>query len=62
MIFVVCGTQKFQLNRLLEKMDTLIGRGQITEKVFAQIGHSEYKPQTYEYVNFLSRELFEKNG
>ncbi|BCX31092.1 hypothetical protein LTWDN19_16590 [Latilactobacillus curvatus] len=54
MIFIVLGTQKFQFNRLLKEVDVLIQNGVITDKVFAQIGHSNYKPVNFEYRQFLS--------
>ena len=60
MIFVVLGTQKFQCNRLLEKMDRLILEGSITDKVFAQKGNSDYVPQNYDYVDFVEKAQFEE--
>lgn len=60
MIFVVLGTQKFQLNRLLRKIDHLIEEGVIQEKVYAQIGHSDYIPLHYQYKDFLSKEKFDQ--
>lgn len=58
MIFVTLGSQKFQFNRLLQKLDELVGIGTITEDVFAQIGYSDYKPQNYQYKEFLDRDEF----
>lgn len=58
MIFVTLGSQKFQFNRLLKKIDELVASGEITDKVFAQIGYSDYIPQNYEYTRFLDRENF----
>ena len=58
MIFVTTGSQKFQFNRLLQKIDLLIEEGMIREKVFAQIGVSDYQPKHYEYCRFLDREGF----
>lgn len=58
MIFITLGSQKFQFNRLLETMDTLMKNGIITDEVFAQIGYSDYKPQYYKYKNFLDRDEF----
>lgn len=58
MIFVTVGSQKFQFNRLLKKIDELISEGIITEEVFAQIGASDYVPQNYAYENFLDRTSF----
>lgn len=60
MIFVVVGTQKFQLNRLLKKIDDLIENGVIEEEVFAQIGHTDYVPMHYRYKRFLEKEKFEQ--
>lgn len=59
MIFVTVGSQKFQFNRLLEEIDRLIEKKIITEKVFAQIGVSTYKPKNYEYVDFMSQQEFQ---
>lgn len=60
MIFITVGSQKFQFNRLLRKMDELVERKVITESVFAQIGYSDYKPLHYEYLEFLNQEDFNK--
>ncbi|WP_133014388.1 PssE/Cps14G family polysaccharide biosynthesis glycosyltransferase [Clostridium cuniculi] len=58
MIFVTLGSQKFQFNRLLKEIDRLIECGKITEKVFAQIGYSDYEPKNYSYKSFLDRAEF----
>ncbi|MGN0473411.1 MAG: PssE/Cps14G family polysaccharide biosynthesis glycosyltransferase [Lachnospiraceae bacterium] len=58
MIFVTTGSQKFQFNRLLEKLDTLIEQGVIEDSVFAQIGYSDYMPKHYQYTQFLNRDEF----
>lgn len=58
MIFVTLGSQKFQFDRLLKKIDELIEKGVITEAVTAQIGASTYLPQHFEYVRFMDREEF----
>lgn len=58
MIFVTLGSQKFQFNRLLKEVDTLIEKGKIKEEVFAQIGYSDYKPKNYKYKTFLDRDEF----
>lgn len=54
MIFVTLGSQKFQFNRLLKAVDEL----QTDEEIFAQTGYSDYKPQNYNYKEFLDREEF----
>lgn len=61
MIFITLGSQKFQFNRLLEAVDELISKGAITEKVFAQIGYSDYIPKHFEYTNFCNRDVFLEN-
>ena len=58
MIFVTLGSQKFQFNRLVKKIDELVSEGKIKDKVFAQIGYSDYEPQNYELKKFLDREEF----
>ena len=60
MIFISLGTQKFQLNRLLEEIDELVKENKITDKVFAQVGNSSYTPSSYEYASFLTQDDFEK--
>ena len=60
MIFIVLGTQKFQLNRLLKLLDGLVEKGQICDDVYAQIGNSTYIPKHYKYVRFLNKKDFEQ--
>lgn len=60
MIFVTVGSQKFQFNRLLKKIDELIEHGIITDTVFAQTGASDYIPKNYSFEPFLDRETFAK--
>lgn len=60
MIFVTLGSQKFQFNRLLQALDDLVKNNVLKEKVFAQIGYSDYIPKHYEYKDFLSRDEFIK--
>lgn len=54
MIFIATGSQKFQFNRLLEKVDNLIQNKVITEPVIAQIGSSTYVPKHFEYHKYIS--------
>ena len=61
MIFVVLGTQKFQMNRLLMQIDGLIAEGKLTTPVTAQIGQSDYLPKHYFYQRFFDKPEFEKN-
>ena len=61
MIFVTVGSQKFQFNRLLENIDSLIEKGIINEEVFAQVGASDYKPKNYKYKDFVTQDEFKEN-
>jgi len=58
LIFIITGTQKFQFNRLLKEIDILKKNNKISDEIFAQIGHSTYLPNTYEFVRFLSDKEF----
>ena len=60
MIFITLGSQKFQFNRLLKKIDNLVETNVIKEEVFAQIGYSDYKPKHYLYCEFMDRDQFAK--
>lgn len=60
MIFVAVGTQKFPMNRLLRQIDALIASGEIQEEVFAQTGHSDYRPVHYSGQAFLTKEEFDE--
>lgn len=60
MIFVTLGSQKFQFDRLLKTIDELVEKRIIKERVYAQVGYSNYEPCNYEYKSFLDREEFAK--
>ena len=61
MIFVTVGSQKFQFDRLLKKLDELVETGIIKDEILAQIGVSQYIPKHYAYVAFMDREKFTKS-
>lgn len=58
LIFVCLGSQIFQMNRLLKKLDVMISEGCLEDKVIAQIGHSEYLPRNYKYKRFMDKDEF----
>ena len=60
MIFIITGTQKFQFNRLLKEIDILKRNNKISHEIFAQIGYSTYKPNTYNFVRFLEGKAFKE--
>lgn len=61
MIFITLGTQKFQLNRLLQEIDQLIDKNQIKETVVAQIGYSDYKPSNFRTAKFMNSKEYTDN-
>ena len=61
MIFVCCGTQIYQFDRLLIELDRLIEIGVIESKdIFAQVGTLNYVPKYFCYKTFLSHDEFEE--
>lgn len=60
MIFVVLGTQKFQLNRLLQKLDEYVEQGVLQDEIYAQIGNSTYKPKYFAYKDFMDKKEFDE--
>jgi UDP-N-acetylglucosamine transferase subunit ALG13 len=53
LIFVTLGTQKFQMDRLLIKIDEMIKSGTLKEEVVAQTGYSTYTPSFFESHKML---------
>ena len=60
MIFVTVGTHEQAFNRLLKKVNMLIEKGIIQEKVIMQTGFSDYKPKECTVYPFLSFEKMNK--
>lgn len=58
-IFITTGSQKFQFNRLLSAVDQLYESGVLAASAFAQTGSSDYRPEHYDYKEFLDRDEFE---
>ena len=61
MIFITVGTQKFQFNRLLRSIDSLIEKKVINDTIVCQSGYSTYVPKYYKTVKFLSAEQYGEN-
>lgn len=59
MIFVTLGTQKFQMNRLVEAVDKIASM--LKEDVFIQTGSSTFKPVNCEYKDFLDAAEFNEH-
>lgn len=58
MIFVCVGSRDYQFDRLLEAIDRLVEKGEVEDKIVAQIGQSAYEPKHYEWYRFLDRDAF----
>jgi UDP-N-acetylglucosamine transferase subunit ALG13 len=56
MIFITVGTEQFPFDRLLRIMDDAVRRGEIRQKVFAQIGAARYEPAFFSWCRFLPYE------
>lgn len=54
MIFVTVGTHEQPFNRLIEKMDELVEKGEIKEKVVVQYGFSTYEAKYCEMHKMMS--------
>ncbi|RSK28722.1 exopolysaccharide biosynthesis protein [Bacillus sp. HMF5848] len=54
MILVVLGTHELPFNRLLKEIDSQIAKGNITEKVIVQVGHTPYRSNTMEFFQFTT--------
>lgn len=59
-IFITVGSQKFQFNRLLKKLDEMSADREIAGELFAQTGFCDYVPQHFPYKPFLNRAEFEE--
>ena len=60
MIFVTVGSRNYPFDRLFKKLDELYENGTITEPMFAQVGTSTYKPEHFEYRDFISPDEFDE--
>lgn len=58
MIFVTLGSQKFQMNRLLETLDSLIENKVIQDEIIVQSGACTYTPKYLEVYPFLDKDKF----
>ena len=59
-IFIVTGTHTASFHRLVKGMDELVGKGEISGVMGAQIGHSTYEPENFPWSRFLPFEVFLK--
>jgi len=59
MIFMILGTQKFQMNRLTKLVDNLTAEGKLDMPVIAQIGQSDYEPANFKFHRFLDKVDFD---
>lgn len=59
MIFVCTGSRNYQFNRLIKEIDCLVKEEKIKERVFAQIGETDYIPQFFEYRKYIDADEYE---
>lgn len=59
MIFLTVGTQ-FPFDRLVKTVDEVAGEGVLDEEIFGQIGKTSYKPQHFQYTDYLDKAEFDK--
>ncbi|MBV5326778.1 MAG: hypothetical protein JZU65_03950 [Chlorobium sp.] len=53
MIFVITGTEKYPLDRMVHEIDRLVGSGVIKDSVFMQLGSCSYEPVYCQWKRFL---------
>ena len=56
MIFVVLGTHELPFDRLLKEIDKLILAGDIKEEVIVQAGHTKYRSEQMNFMDFTTYE------
>ena len=61
MILVLLGTQNNSFHRLLEKMDELIEKKVIDEKVLVQSGYTKYESKNMRVFDIIPQEELERN-
>lgn len=61
MIFVILGTQDKTFPRLLEAVEKQIVKGNIKDKVIAQVGSTKFESDKMKIVDFMSVEEFNDN-
>lgn len=60
MIFITLGTQDKSFVRLLKAVDDQIEKGNINEKVIAQVGYTKYESKNIKMFDLISTEEFNK--
>lgn len=60
MILVLLGTQNNSFHRLLEKMDELIEKKVIDEKVLVQSGYTKYNSENMRIFDLIPQDELEK--
>ncbi len=60
MILVLLGTQNNSFHRLLEKLDKLIEKKVIDEKVIVQVGYTKYESKNMKIFDLIPEEELEK--
>ena len=59
MIFLTVGTQ-FSFERLVRRVDEIVGGGGFNEEIFAQIGPGTYRPRNFKFAEYIDKAQFDK--
>ena len=59
MIFLTVGTQ-FSFERLVRRVDEIVGGGGFNEEIFAQIGPGTYRPRNFKFAEYIDKTQFDK--
>jgi UDP-N-acetylglucosamine transferase subunit ALG13 len=60
LILVTVGTQKYAFDRLIKKIDELKKSNIVSDDIFAQIGESQYIPQSIKYERYIKKSELER--
>lgn len=60
MVYVTLGTQNADFSRCLKEVEQLITSGIIKERVVAQVGYTNYRPQGIECIDFIPEAEYQK--
>lgn len=59
MIFLTVGSE-LPFDRLVQAVDDVLGKSQLDEEVFAQIGRGRYKPSHIPWVSTMARSAYDR--
>ena len=60
MILLTIGTYPLAFDRMVKTIDEMYQKGEIKEKVFAQIGYGNYEPKFIPFERLMEKEVFDE--